>query len=1028
MKLLILCAQVAGESTASRREARTRALLDAALGAGHRTLVVHPRKPQSWLACPPLPVAVELLSADPDALMSREFLDGVIADWAPDAILALGLSAALAVGQLGAGTPCAIDIDDGPWLPGFRPILPWGTDREIDFWHRLLWALDRADFVSCADSRTQDALAGMLAVRGNFAAYSADRSGSAATPCLIPNVASDGAARLDSQDSPDLCRWLEWLRQPAQRPRKARVMGFAEIADAVRAAGAAAQVAALERRGTVRFQTAVRRTAKAAMRKVRRGLGRLQEALTLPWLAMSTARLWLTGGRPPARPLAGGSDVEALERQLGRRPRLLLVMPYRIFPQRHGGAARLLGLLRNLSAKCDIYLLRFDQRGECRLERQELEKYCKRVEYHHWIVPPTERPAGVILPHYAWLFADERAAWRIRRLVASEQIDVVQLEYVEMAQYEAAAGEAPVILVEHDLAYRSTARKRRLDLAARFADARYHASTRRDLLRLLRYELRACRAADEIHFMSADDAGRMAQRLPSKSRIRVVPNAIETARFAPPDPPPSRAEALFIGNFENLPNRDALEWLLEEIWPRVRTLLPKASLTVIGARMPPELRARDGQNGVRIVGEVEDPIPAYHRHRALLVPLRAGSGTRLKILEAFAAGLPVVSTQLGAEGLEVEADRHLLVADDPTKFAAAVATLLGDPDLGERLAGEARRLVVAGYDAARSADLNYAAVLELAVARGALPVDAPLPSLPPGSAAVEISVILPTRSGGPLLERVLTAIAGQQTDRRREVVCIDSGSSPAELERMRALGARVIEIPPQSFNHGRTRDLGAAHSIGKVLVFLNQDALPADFQWLDRLTAPLFAAVPPAAVQGGIGEFPPGDASVPRGFFWNSGGPKFNFTRESAGWISRFGGIGFSTVNCAIRREVWQEIPFGRLAIMEDKLWQQTAVEREYRIVAVEEAAVLHTHGYDLRTLVSRSVAEGSGWRWIGERYRLRQALGDAFGRPVMREWWRALRHGRLRGASELFFPWLRSLALWWGNRGAIRALHRRRL
>jgi len=1009
VKLLIISGHVPGDAAALQRLARARALVRAALASGHRALLVHPKGCRSVLVEPSLPGAVEAIEIDLDQLARREVLDGIVGDWAPDAMLALGLSAALAVGQLGPGPPCAIDFDDGPWSADWRPLMPWDLGSEVDFWHRLIWAMDRADFVSCADTVARDALAAMLAVRGRVAALAQEGFG--------PQLISDPAAGSG--------RWSEWLRHPAARPAAPRLMGAAEIIDAHRAAAALDRLAGLERRPLVRLAGTARSFARTLLRGGRRSADELLGALVLPALALSSARLWLSGAHR-RRPVAAELDLEELEERLGRRPRLLVVMPYRIFPQRHGGAARLFGLLRHLSAKCDLYLLRFDQRGECRLERRELEKYCKRVDYHHWIVPPCEPSPRVLLPKYAWLFADERAAWRIRRLVESEQIDVVQLEYVEMAQYEPAAGAASVILVEHDLAYRSLARQRRLDLSARFADRRYHASTWRDLLRLFRYEMRACRAADEVHLMSVVDAERLARRLPAGSRLRVVPNAIDTARFAPPDPSPPRAAALFIGNFENLPNRDALEWLLEAIWPHVRAALPDASLTVIGARMPLELAERDGQQGVRIVGEVEDPVPAYHRHQVLLVPLRAGSGTRLKILEAFASGLPVVSTRLGAEGLEVEDDRHLLLADDVAGFAAAVVALLGDEPRGRRLAAAARRLVVASYDVARAAELNYAAVLELAVARGPRPDDealAPLPPITPPT--LDVSVVIPTRAGGALLGRVLAAIAAQRTDHSYEVICVDSGSPPAELARMRAAGARILEIPPRSFNHGRTRDHGAAHARGRVLVFLNQDAVPADDQWLERLVAPLFGVVAPAAAQGGIREFPDGDPEARRRFFWQSGGPRFNFTSESAGWIARQGGIGFSTVNCAIRREVWREIPFGWLPILEDKLWQQTATEREHRIVAVDAAIVFHTHGYDLRTLVARSVAEGSGWRWVGERYRLRRALADAFGRAILRDWWLAARQGRLRGAAELFFPWVRALSLWWGNRGAARALRR---
>jgi rhamnosyltransferase len=291
--------------------------------------------------------------------------------------------------------------------------------------------------------------------------------------------------------------------------------------------------------------------------------------------------------------------------------------------------------------------------------------------------------------------------------------------------------------------------------------------------------------------------------------------------------------------------------------------------------------------------------------------------------------------------------------------------------------------------------------------------------------AIEISVVIPTRRGGTLLERVARAVLGQRGSPPFELLLVDSGSPAEELERLRALGARVESIPPETFDHGATRDLGARRALGQVLVFLNQDALPVGERWLERLTAPLRAADPPAAVQGAIREFPEGEtvAGVERRFYWDSGGRRFNFTRESRDWIARHGGIGFSTVHCAIRRDVWARIPFGAAPILEDKKWQKAVVADGERIVelAADQALVWHSHHYDLGSLLRRSADEGFGWRAVGERYRLTAALADAAGGAVWREWRAAARAGRLATAAERLFPLARPLGLWWGNRWATR-------
>lgn len=286
---------------------------------------------------------------------------------------------------------------------------------------------------------------------------------------------------------------------------------------------------------------------------------------------------------------------------------------------------------------------------------------------------------------------------------------------------------------------------------------------------------------------------------------------------------------------------------------------------------------------------------------------------------------------------------------------------------------------------------------------------------------LDISVVVPTRAGGPLLERVARAVLAQATARSFELLLVDSGSRREELERLARLGARVESIPPASFDHGLTRDHAARLARGRTLVFLNQDALPVGERWLDGLTGPLDGPDPPAAVQGAIREFPAEELGGRRRFFWDSGGPRFYFTSESRAWIARHGGIGFSTVHCAIRRDAWERLPFGRAPILEDKLWQGRAAALGLRIVEApaERALVWHSHDYDLRTLARRCASEGFGWRGVGERYGFGLALGDAADRGVWRAWRAARSAGELRTPAERWYPLVRPLALWWGNRWA---------
>jgi glycosyltransferase involved in cell wall biosynthesis len=173
---------------------------------------------------------------------------------------------------------------------------------------------------------------------------------------------------------------------------------------------------------------------------------------------------------------------------------------------------------------------------------------------------------------------------------------------------------------------------------------------------------------------------------------------------------------LFLGGLHWPPNAEALAFFIREIWPLVRRDQPNATLTAVGrddSSLATECR---GVPGVTLTGWVDDIEPYVARSRALIVPMRAGSGMRVKILEAMARGLPVVSTRVGCEGIDVRSGEHLLVADDPSTFAAALVRILTDADLAQSLAAAARRLTLARYDVDAVAPLVLDALREIRTA------------------------------------------------------------------------------------------------------------------------------------------------------------------------------------------------------------------------------------------------------------------------------------------------------------------------
>jgi glycosyltransferase involved in cell wall biosynthesis len=232
----------------------------------------------------------------------------------------------------------------------------------------------------------------------------------------------------------------------------------------------------------------------------------------------------------------------------------------------------------------------------------------------------------------------------------------------------------------------------------------------RDARKWEAWQERTVAAYDRVVAVSEEDVAALGG---PPERFAVVPNGVDANRYRVSDLPPG-PRLVFTGALYTLPNRDGIIWFCQEVFPRVRAAHPEATLEVVGLRPWSDVAALDRIPGVRVIPDVDDVTPYLDRARVAVVPLRIGSGTRLKVLEAMASGRPVVGTSIGVEGLGARDGVHLMVADRPGDFAAAVDRLVRDDSAARPLVAAGRRLVEERFAWPGIAERFVAEVLALA--------------------------------------------------------------------------------------------------------------------------------------------------------------------------------------------------------------------------------------------------------------------------------------------------------------------------
>ena len=374
--------------------------------------------------------------------------------------------------------------------------------------------------------------------------------------------------------------------------------------------------------------------------------------------------------------------------------RILMVCPQLPYPPYHGSAVRMWNLVRTLAERNEVDILSLSEPSldpaEVAASVDQLKRCCRTV----LTVPRrpvSTTPSLADRTIHVEMFDCPELRKTLLDLLDSNSYDVIQFDKTELGQY-ALPGPAPVqVLVEHIIfyhAYRRQFLKWSRSLPTVFAD----------YLKLRRYEIDACRRFDGVITMSPVDTRFLRGIMPDHPCIVDIANGVDTDYYRYSPLPTRSKDLLFVGNFDHSPNVDAVKFFIREVFPEVKAAEPQGRLLIVGPGPYNTLPEVSSDPAILPVGLVEDTRPYMERCAVFVAPILAGSGTRLKVLEAMAAGIPIVSTTVGAEGLEVTSGVHLLLANQAEAFAEKVITLLREPGLGNQLKENARQLVEARYD------------------------------------------------------------------------------------------------------------------------------------------------------------------------------------------------------------------------------------------------------------------------------------------------------------------------------------------
>ncbi len=376
---------------------------------------------------------------------------------------------------------------------------------------------------------------------------------------------------------------------------------------------------------------------------------------------------------------------------------ILMLTPYLPYPLHSGGQIRTYNLLKKLSSRHDITLCALIKDESEAQFASNLEKFCNVKLFKRSAKPFTlhnivktgfsSYPFLVVRNHVVSL-----KKYLTEQLQTANNFDLIHAETFYMMPHLPIT-HVPILLAEQTieyLGYESYAEK---------ASPLIKPLLNIDIAKLKRWEQYYWNHCQQLIVMSDEDQAYVKKHVNNNTPIDVVANGVDTAWFdAMPRKESQDPSILFVGTFRWLPNVEAVNFLVKEVWPLVNNKMPKAKLKIVGAHPSKSILALQNSEGVEVIGNIPDIRTAFKSAHVLAAPVFSGKGTRYKILEALAAGTPVLATSTAVEGLHLEHGVHALVRNDAESFAQALIELLNNPTLRNTLRKNGRLFVKNQYD------------------------------------------------------------------------------------------------------------------------------------------------------------------------------------------------------------------------------------------------------------------------------------------------------------------------------------------
>jgi sugar transferase (PEP-CTERM/EpsH1 system associated) len=382
--------------------------------------------------------------------------------------------------------------------------------------------------------------------------------------------------------------------------------------------------------------------------------------------------------------------------------RILWLSHFVPYPPKGGCFQRSYNLMKEAAKKHEVHLvtLRHTDRSthpvsEVAKAKGELEKFCRQV----WIIDIDSfstwgfyslalKSLFSVDPMTVNLFKSKEMHDLVRTLAGQVRFDVVHFDTISLAEYFLDIVGIPKFLTHHGV--ESFMIRRR---AANEPNPLKKIYLYLEAYKLRKYERKHC-GRFTMNIMVSEDDQRMLEAIAPSSRFAVVENGVDVDFFSPKESHDITNRLIFAGRLDQYSNMDAILHFCTDVWPLIREKNPEMRITIIGNHPPQKLREiAKGDGNIEVLGYVDDVRPFFREATVSVCPIRDGGGTRIKILDAMAMGMPIVSTTIGCEGLEVNPGGDVLIADTPKEFADTILALGRDGEMRRKMSRNARKTV-----------------------------------------------------------------------------------------------------------------------------------------------------------------------------------------------------------------------------------------------------------------------------------------------------------------------------------------------